>query len=416
MGGGQQLDLNNELIYYPANAANKTLTWSTSNPSIATVTDGVVTPVSEGAATITAAANDELKAVCVVRVSALSVQATGISFSAKEYTTSMSQTLMLTANVTPANATGYSVVWSSSDPTVATVSGGAVTGHSAGTVTITAQLNGGASEQTATCKVTVTAETAEVKATRVTLSPSNINLMDGDRAQYAFHTTIVPANCTEPESWTVDKPELISIDPLTGKFSLIADLPDGEEQTAVIVTCTVGEVSDSKVVFISRPAATLQMSTNEATLYTAGPLSFIELTAAITESDELPAVVWTSSNPLVAAVDESGKVTAAGKGECVITATVADRPTLTTACRIVVEDPPYLVVEVGGTITLDRSKIPEDVTGWNLDTRYIAFDAFSLQITGVRETVNGPVRIWAWSASNIDNVVSYDVYVMSKQS
>lgn len=54
----------------PANAADKTLTWKTSKASVATVTDGVVTGVAAGTATITATANDgsKEKATCVVTV------------------------------------------------------------------------------------------------------------------------------------------------------------------------------------------------------------------------------------------------------------------------------------------------------------------------------------------------------------
>jgi uncharacterized protein YjdB len=54
----------------PANATDKTLTWKTSDASVATVADGVVTGVAAGTATITATANDgtKEKATCVVTV------------------------------------------------------------------------------------------------------------------------------------------------------------------------------------------------------------------------------------------------------------------------------------------------------------------------------------------------------------
>ena len=53
----------------PENATNKNVTWSTSDASIATVTDGVVTAVGEGTATITVTTEDGTKtATCAVTV------------------------------------------------------------------------------------------------------------------------------------------------------------------------------------------------------------------------------------------------------------------------------------------------------------------------------------------------------------
>lgn len=54
----------------PDNATDKTVIWSSSDETIATVTDGVVTAIAVGTATITATANDgsDIKATCVVTV------------------------------------------------------------------------------------------------------------------------------------------------------------------------------------------------------------------------------------------------------------------------------------------------------------------------------------------------------------
>ena len=52
----------------PSNATDKSITWTTSNSSVAAVKNGVVTAVSKGTATITAASSNGLKAVCKVTV------------------------------------------------------------------------------------------------------------------------------------------------------------------------------------------------------------------------------------------------------------------------------------------------------------------------------------------------------------
>ena len=79
---------------------------------------------------------------------------TGISLDSSAKTVTAGDTVTITATVTPSNATNKGIVWTSSDETVATVSGGIVTGVGNGTAVITAKtVDGGF---TATCSVTST--------------------------------------------------------------------------------------------------------------------------------------------------------------------------------------------------------------------------------------------------------------------
>lgn len=87
----------------PADATDKTVTWSSSNTSVATVNNGVVTAVGVGSATITAKNAANQTATCVVTVTAAQVGVT-LSGSPK-----VGQTL--TATVTPASATTRSIYW-----------------------------------------------------------------------------------------------------------------------------------------------------------------------------------------------------------------------------------------------------------------------------------------------------------------
>ena len=66
-------------VVIPANADNKTVSWSSSDNSVATVADGLVTAVKEGSATITVTTTDGGKtATCAVTVTADVVPVTGI--------------------------------------------------------------------------------------------------------------------------------------------------------------------------------------------------------------------------------------------------------------------------------------------------------------------------------------------------
>jgi uncharacterized protein YjdB len=140
----------------PSTATNKSIAWSSSDTSVATVdASGVVTGVAVGTANVIATTQDGgFTASSVVTVTNTNIPVTGVSISPPTTTVAAGSTTPLTALVAPANATTKTVTWSSSAPTVATVSAtGVVTGVSAGTAIITATAQG---SFTATSTVTVT--------------------------------------------------------------------------------------------------------------------------------------------------------------------------------------------------------------------------------------------------------------------
>lgn len=101
------------------------------------------------------------------------VAVTGITLDKETVQLKVGKTTKLTATVEPDNATDKTVVWSSGDETVATVSeDGTVTAVAEGTATITAGTPDGA--QTATCTVTVIAATAATEYyEKVTTAPED---------------------------------------------------------------------------------------------------------------------------------------------------------------------------------------------------------------------------------------------------
>lgn len=139
----------------PSDATNKNVTWSSSNISVATVDeDGVVTGILQGTATITVTTEDgSFTDECEVTVTA-PVAVTGVTLNLNTASVAEGKTVTLTATVAPANAANKNVTWSTSDPSIATVSNGVVTGVAAGTATITVTTADGG--HTATCTVTVT--------------------------------------------------------------------------------------------------------------------------------------------------------------------------------------------------------------------------------------------------------------------
>lgn len=142
-------------VVAPDDATDKSVTWGTSDDSVATVSDaGVVTGVGVGSATITVTTTDgSFTATCSVTVTGSSVAVTGVSVSPTSDSITVGEDLTLTATVEPENATNKNVTWSTSEATVATVEDGVVTGVSAGDATITVTTEDGGFTATATITV-----------------------------------------------------------------------------------------------------------------------------------------------------------------------------------------------------------------------------------------------------------------------
>ena len=183
----------------PAGASYKDIVWTSSDESVATVdANGLVTPIWAGTAVITATAtngteftSDDKTATCTVTVSAVSVS--GITLNNTTLTLiAEGETCTLTATVTPDNVSYGTVVWTSSDESVATVSAsGVVTPLAEGTATITATATNGTADTsddvTATCTVTV-------------IMPNSIAYLDYNADAHK----LVGATCTSYATLTAD--------------------------------------------------------------------------------------------------------------------------------------------------------------------------------------------------------------------
>jgi uncharacterized protein YjdB/formylglycine-generating enzyme required for sulfatase activity len=136
----------------PDEAPNKTVSWETSDSSKVTVdSNGMVTAIAEGTATITARTNNHLAAHCVVTANPVAV--TGVTL--ENIALELWETRRLTPTFSPPNATYKGVTWESDDTDVVTVSPtGNVTGVDIGRATITVTTVDGGHK--GTCVVSVT--------------------------------------------------------------------------------------------------------------------------------------------------------------------------------------------------------------------------------------------------------------------
>ena len=126
-------------VYEPEDSTSYNLVWSIDNTSIASITqDGVLTATESGDIVVTLTDTiSRLTATKNVTSTKEVIDLTDIQISDTSNSVKVGRSLTLSIVKTPTNANNYSLVWSSSDETKATVSNGVVTGVDIGSVTIT---------------------------------------------------------------------------------------------------------------------------------------------------------------------------------------------------------------------------------------------------------------------------------------
>lgn len=138
----------------PADAPDKTVSWSSSNASVASVSNGVVKAVSEGSATVTASCGGK-SASCAVTVQKKTIPVSSVTLTPTSLTLIQGESATLTLTISPADATEQTATWSSSNSSTVTVTDGKVTAVREGTATISASCGGKSAE----CAVTVSNNT-----------------------------------------------------------------------------------------------------------------------------------------------------------------------------------------------------------------------------------------------------------------
>ena len=249
-------------------------------------------------------------------ITPVSVPATSITLNASSQNLITGESFTLTATVEPAKTTD-TVVWSSSNEAVATVSDGTVTAAKAGTTEITAT----AGNVKATCTVTVSDPVYKVTDIKLTAAPSR-RIAAGKKVK--LKASIAPSNATDKSvTWTssnkkvatVNAKGLVTFKKNAGgkKVTITATAKDGSKKFAKItLTCMKGSVKSIKL--------------SGKTTVKSGKTTKLKAKVSTKNGKANKTVVWSSSNTKLATVDKNGKVkTVKGKkGTVKITAKATD--------------------------------------------------------------------------------------------
>ena len=231
----------------PADATDKDLTWTSSNPAVATVnTLGEVTALSAGTTIITATTNDGGK-TATLDVTVSELVAASVTLNIDDDIVIVGESLQLTATINPSYVSDATITWTSSDDAVASVDQtGKVTGLSEGTATITATTVNGVS---ASCVITV--EEQQINDIVIDLPIDGANSMT--------ITLELPAGGSATGSFAITLPAGMVID--LDNTTLSESLSEGLE----LVVTPLG--NNTWVIEIVKPITPLSMQLRSATTF-----------------------------------------------------------------------------------------------------------------------------------------------------
>lgn len=334
-------------------SSGTTVVWTSSDSSVATVNNGVVTGVKPGEAIITAKIGAE-QAICKVVVINNFVPITGIRFSNSKETILVGSTQKLSVIVTPSNASNQSLSYTSSNSNVATVdSEGNVKGITVGEAYITVSAAG--YQAVANIKVINTISLNSISISK--------NLQLKEQSSSTLNVTFNPSNATNKKvTWKSSNPNVATVDssgnvkaiaPGTATITVISS--DGGK----VATCNVEVIALSKKltgISLNKTELTMELDAEETLTVNFNP-----------EYAENKNIKWSSSNTKIAKVS-NGKITPVKPGKVEIKA-VSEDGNYEAVCQVTVLSPPIESIKfaqtkqsvaLGSTITLKTVSTPTD--------------------------------------------------------
>lgn len=289
------------------------LAWTSSDETVATVDGkGQIRALSPGKTVISCSVllsgGFEINAECPVEVY---IPVNTVSVKEKKLTIARGTKVVTECIVAPADATDPSLEYSSSDESIATVSGsGVITGKEIGDCVITVSAADG-SGKTTEIRVAVRQEVQEI-------------VLDADGGSVAVGQTIRVTASLKPEDannkkiiWSSADETIATVDGKgtirgvgTGTTTIKAKAADGTEKEA---SFRVEVIQPMKKIQVADKAVILSLDTNWMQTVTVEP-----------EDTTNRNILWTSSDESVATVSENGEISAYSTGKCRITGTAAD--------------------------------------------------------------------------------------------
>ena len=298
----------------PVDVSDPTVTWSSSNPNVATVDNGLITAVGGGECDIVATTHNGLTATCHVSVPVAPEQ---ISFESAEVSAIIGDKVTLNAILTPDDVTEKALTWATSDTEVATVENGVASCIGLGEAVITATTVNGLSAE---CKITVN----PIMAESITLDLTEVETQIGET--FTLTATISPDDTTDKSvTWTSSDTNVATVE-----AGVVTCVGVGE---AVITATTVNGLTATCAVTVTRilvESIVIDPSSIEGERG-----EQIQLTATVLpENATNKTLDWGSDDEFVAKVSETGLVTIMSERVTRIYARATDGSGVEASCEV----------------------------------------------------------------------------------
>jgi len=299
-------------IVTPENATDRSVLWASTDESVATVANGVVTGVKAGVAGIwVKSVSGDFNANCTVTVkNPIPVQALNSKGSNGTVVLGLGEQLQLSADFATANGWSVSSVESSKSKYATVSNTGLVTGVSVGKTKITVRTSNG---KKATLKVMVV-DPYEPAAIAITQGKT-VTLAVGETLQ--LNAVLAPSTARSTLGWASSKEKVATVD----TQGLVTARSVGKAKIGVV---TQNKKKTSITVEVVNPNAVSRIALNKSGTVKLKAGQTLKLECAVLPAGVSTTFTWKSSNESVATVDANGNVTTHKAGKCYIGVMTAD--------------------------------------------------------------------------------------------
>ena len=290
----------------PSNATDKTVTWASSDTTVATVKDGLVTALKAGTTEISATAGSKTEKFTLTVTEPAPVLATSIFIDPGKVVFHIGETDEAYAEV-DLDADDQTIVWSTSDTNVITIDqNGLITAVGAGKADVIATTHDG-SNLSESYTVLVYADVTEL-----TIQGEAAMVVNGSQKL----TAKVNSDSASDLIWTSSDPETVSV----GATGIATALKEGTATIKCKADDSTGMEKEITITVTYVPVTAIEVTGDKKM----SPGAEQTLTATINVNANVP-LKFTSSDTKIATVDEKGKVTAIDEGTVKITIEAQDR-------------------------------------------------------------------------------------------